>query len=240
MIRNSNCAYCGILMNKDENHDNCLSVEHMIPNAASKIKRKNADGDFNVCRKCNISKSRMDEIMGITTRLALKGETEGKDLEKFKDRIKRNDKLFMRAAKSLSFSSDGYGLSLPVTVSQAINYFEFFAKGQYLIKNGEIFNPSEKIIILDIYGNQILNGIEKKYIKLNNANPFEDLMLNQNDGVYNLDGESFIISSDTASDMIMIFNRTLLVKIKIVPFTRSNLTVKNKIKRELHRAWNRA
>lgn len=240
MIHNLNCAYCGVLMNRIENHEHCVSVEHMIPNAASKMKRNNSGGDFNVCRKCNIGKSRMDEVMGITTRLALNSETNQNDLEKFKERIKKNDKLFMRAAKSLSHLNDGYGFSLPITVSQAINYFEHFAKGQYLINTGSIYSPSNKLIIIDIYGSQTLKIIEQNYTKRNNTDPFEDLTINKNDGVYNLFGETFIITSEDTSNMFMIFNRTLLIKINILPNTRKNLTLKNKAKRELYHSWNRA
>lgn len=237
MINNTECAYCGIAMNRIENDDGCLSVEHMIPNSASRSRRKNCDGDFNVCRRCNIKKSRMDEIMGITTRLALGGETSQKDADKFRSKIEKNDKLFIRAAKSIAKSADGYGISLPISVSQAIEYFEHFAKGQYLIKNKKVYDGQDKLIIIDIHGYHIVKGIVSKYIMENQANPFDDLMQNKNDGVYNLEGETFIISSDDASDMAMFFNRSLLIRMNIVAKTRGNLTMKNKVRRSLRESW---
>lgn len=237
MIRNTRCAYCGIFMNNIQNDLSCRSVEHMIPNAASKIKRDKSEGDFYVCRKCNLEKSRMDEIMGITTRLSLNGETSEHDLKKFKDRISKNDNAFIRAAKSIYRSSEGYGFSLPITVSQAIEYFQYFAKGQYLKNTGLIFDPQKQIVVIDILGHHAIKTLEKNYTLSNNSNPFDDLTLNKNEGIYNLHGETFIVSSENNHDMVMIFNKLLLVKINILPFNRSNQTLRNKIKRRLYKSW---
>jgi len=59
MKHSSVCVYCTKEMDKVENSQNGKSVEHLIPNIATTIKRSNEFGDFHVCRKCNSDKSKL-------------------------------------------------------------------------------------------------------------------------------------------------------------------------------------
>jgi len=238
MIRNENCAYCGVLLNKKVNDDSCASVEHMIPNVASRIERKNDEGDFLVCRKCNLKKSRMDEIIGLTTRLSLDDEHDG-SVEKYLKRVKNNDKLFKKAIDSLENFNGAIGISIPITVKQALEYFEHFGKGQFLICNGKIFNEKTHIILIEIMGYSIVREIVERYQRRTSSNPFNDLMQNKNEGISNIQGETFIICSDDASDNVVIMNKTLLIKINIREKTRKAITERNKLRRELHESWNK-
>lgn len=239
MIRNSNCAYCGVLLNNLENHENCASVEHMIPNSALRKKRKNDQGDFLVCRGCNLKKSRMDEIIGLFTRLTLDEDADD-SVEKYIKRVNKNDKIFTKAITSLVNMNGEIGIRIPVTVKQAIEYFEYFGKGQFIICNKEVFNESTHIILVEIMGSSVVKAIENRYEKNNLSNPFDDLLQNKNEGISNVQGKTFIICSDDASDMFIFFNKALLIKINIRYKTRETITKKNKTRRFLNEVWEKS
>jgi hypothetical protein len=68
MIENNISPYCWRLLIKAENKDNSRSVEHLMPNAALTRRRKNDEGDFCACRRCNSRKSSIDYVLGVITK----------------------------------------------------------------------------------------------------------------------------------------------------------------------------
>lgn len=237
MIFNKLCAYCRVEMNRTPNHRHGRSVEHMIPNASSIIKRNNGEGDFYVCRECNSNKSDIDELLGITTRLGLEGDSPRGDVIKFTERVNKGINKFIRTIKSVKNEGPFTSISIPIAPRKAINYFEFFGKGQYLINTGKVFDETKNIIIIDILGHSAIRLLEHTYTEMHKSNPFDDLINNPNKNLHNINGETFIICSDDPLKMIIFFNRVFLVSIDIVTNTRSNQTYKNMVRRRLHENW---
>ena len=77
MIRNSQGAYCGVLMVVGENLDHSRSVEHMIPNTVLTQRRTRREGDFYACRGCNSEKSHIDYVLENCERIVAKKDLIG-------------------------------------------------------------------------------------------------------------------------------------------------------------------
>jgi hypothetical protein len=131
MLNNETCPYCRARMNKKENDPLCKSVEHMIPNVALTRKRDKGEGDFYACRRCNISKSNIDYVLGIIA----KGQSNDSELaitsiQKALDDPKRNKRFIDMLSTAESHGQDIL-MKMPFDSVELSNYMDFLAKGQY-------------------------------------------------------------------------------------------------------------
>lgn len=214
------CVYCGTQMNRIENHPQCRTVEHMIPQVSVSFRRTNGEGDFHVCRKCNSDKSRTDEVLGIMCRMAGEHQEGSFDaLSRFKKAIARNDSKFLEAYRSARKDDGGASISIPLTGSECYRYGTWLGKGVYFIKKGKLL-PDNMLVWIDVIGHAAVNYIKDQYRNKNGSEAFDDLSMNGM--IPNINGESFLIVGDDAREMFICLNRVFMFHIKLLDKTYSN------------------
>lgn len=233
MKPSTHCVYCGVLMNRIENHSQGRTVEHMIPQVSLSIKRNNGEGDFHVCRKCNGDKSRFDEIIGIICRI-VGDETSGsfEAINKFHRAVKRNDSLFVKALNSVRITHSGPIIKIPLSAKELIQYGMWLAKGVYFLSNGKVLT-NDKLIYVDVVSHKEVIEIKSVYRQSNNSDAFDDLC--KNISIPNFNGESFIISGKDSKEYFICLNRVIMFHLMILENTASNQRLLNKARKRIQR-----
>jgi len=174
-MNNTLCIYCKAQLNKEENHLNSRTVEHLIPNGLTSKKRNKNNSDFYVCKRCNSHKSMMDNLVGKVAKFQSFDDQLAVDTmvnEYTKD--KRNNRLsnVLTNGEEKEF---GIYCKLPFNGEELYSYMEYLGKGQYFKKTGKIFSKSKNIMTF-LYLNKEFNIIfGNKYKKLHGTNNFIDL-----------------------------------------------------------------
>jgi len=163
-------------MNNIENDPRCRSEEHMIPTTLFGIRRQ---PDFYACRKCNGQKSKIDHVLTLIS----KGQSSDVQLAasawiKEFDSPKRSARL-TQSLGSASLQLDGVHLAMPLTGQEIHDYSVFLAKGQYLRRSKQVFDPAERVIHVRVFLSKALTGaLESEYRVTHGASPFEDIRAN--------------------------------------------------------------
>lgn len=235
MLPSNSCVYCNVLMNRKENDPSCRTVEHMIPNVAVSIIRNKGEGDFHVCKSCNSAKSRMDELLGITFRII--GDNKDSALvaaEKLKKAVLKGDKIFTGMLNGIMQHEGGGLITIPLSPKNIHKYGSWLAKGQYYLQNKEILDMKRNVISVDAIGQYELEHIKKSYKLRGGSEAFDDLSKNTQPGIWNVNGESFVMSSDDGRKILVCFSRVFIFDIKILEKNMKNETYVNKTKRGLY------
>lgn len=227
------CVYCGVELNRIENHDNCRSVEHMIPQVSVSIKRTKGEGDFHACKKCNSTKGAIDDVLGVMCRM-LGDNKEGSidAIHKFKEYYDKRDYRFVKAMRSVRHSSQGPCIDMPLTGKQIYQYGVWLAKGAYFINTGEIL-ADRYLICVDLVRSVEVRAIKEFYKRQNGSEAFNDLAKNIN--IPNINGESFMIMQAGKMQMFICLNRVIMFHLTLLEKNRVNETLCNKAKRALYR-----
>ena len=194
MIENTICPYCCRALIKAENQDNSRSVEHLIPNAALTRKRKNDEGDFYACRKCNSKKSSMDYILGIIAKAQSNDDTLAANTL-INSVVKDNGatKRIIDMLNTANAAEEGtIHAEMPIDAKELIEYIHYLGKGQYFKVNGKPYNPNTQIMDPTFANKQILSWIENSYVRQCKRNPFLDLQKNSHTEIIS-NGECFNI-----------------------------------------------
>ena len=226
------CVYCGVELNRIENHDNCRSVEHMIPQVSVSIKRTKGEGDFHACKKCNSTKGAIDDVLGITCRM-VGDNKEGsiRAIRKFKEHCDKRDYRFVKAMRSVRYSSQGPCIDIPLSGKQIYQYGIWLAKGVYFINTGKLL-LNQYLIHVDIVRPSEVKGIKEIYKRQRGTEAFNDL--SQNINIPNINGESFIIARADTMRMFICLNRVIMFHLTLLEKNRVNETVCNKARRALY------
>ncbi|EAB8245110.1 hypothetical protein HRZ20_003845 [Escherichia coli] len=220
MKPSTHCVYCGVLMNKVENHPHCRSVEHMIPQVSVSIHRTNGEGDFYVCKKCNGDKSRIDEVLGVICRMVGEHSTGSFDaVNKFHNALKRKDSKFREAFQSVRHTKKGAQITLPLNGREIYQYGTWLAKGVFFLEYGQLLTV-DKLIWINIVRHDEVMAIKEMYRNERGSEAFDDLSKNSN--IPNINGESFLIVGQDAREMFICFNRVMMFHIKILDRTFIN------------------
>ncbi|CTP83300.1 hypothetical protein A6R71_16640 [Xanthomonas translucens pv. arrhenatheri] len=220
MITNEVCPYCLVIMVKAENLDNSRSVEHLIPNAALTRKRKNDEGDFYACRRCNSQKSKVDEVIGAMAKAqSADSELAASALIKL---VTRHESLPARYARMLDSAQpdlDGVHVDMPLTGPELIQYLTFLGKGAYFKKFKKPLRSSNQIMLIDLHNKQILASFEQAYEAKHGTRPVRDLETNPRSEVIE-PGQSVIWSKGTT--FFIVLHDYLGISIKVRPRNRKN------------------
>ena len=162
MIENNICPYCRQLLIKAENQDNSRSVEHLIPNAALTRKRKNDEGDFFACRKCNSRKSNIDYVLGIISKAQssddeLAANTLINAVTKEDGRANRFIDMVLTAKEQI----DGVHMEMPIKGHELIEYLHYLGKGQFFKARGTPYNPCNLVMEIQFVNKQVLAPLEE-------------------------------------------------------------------------------
>ena len=210
MIENEICAFCCTPLIKVENQPNSRSVEHLIPNAALTRKRKNDEGDFYACRRCNARKSHIDNILGKVTKMqspddALAADTLISEVIKGTESSKR----FIEMLGTVRKYSDRVELTLPIEGDELFEYMTFLGKGQYLKKTGHVFNEQTHVMSLEYINKEVFIELDASYQQKFGASPFRDLEKNIYSEVVN--GGQCIIWSKNDSYLFIFHDNTAVI-----------------------------
>ena len=224
MIKNKNCVYCGKEVRKSKNNDDGRSVEHLIPQIAVSKKRTNAQGDFYVCRKCNTEKSKIDELLGLLSRINTTGDGGREAISKLAKMVGKKNKAVLSMMDCATKHPDGMEIKLLFKGEDIYKYGLFLTKGEYFKKHGEILNNDDKIVLVTWGGPHLIKELLSSYRETYGTNPFEDLT--QNDHVENIFEECFIIVGKNGTEFSFIFNQSYILITKVVDHTEENKTEK--------------
>lgn len=220
MISNSICPYCRKAMIKAENNPLSQSVEHLIPNAALTRKRKNNEGDFYACRKCNSEKSNIDYVLGVLSKCqSSKDELSANTLT---EAVLKNDNRAQRFIDMANTARDGSGgihMSIPIGAADLLKYMEFLGKGIYFKKYGSPLNPKSELMLLNLHNRGVTKIFEEHYISKYGVSPYRHLELNEYSEVIN-SGEA-IIYAKNKSFMVLLHDYTCIT-IKILSKSKRN------------------
>lgn len=214
MIFNKLCPYCSITMIKAENLDNSRSVEHLVPNSVLREKRKNDQGDFYACRKCNSRKSHIDNLLAIIS----KSQSSDPDLaiETLTHAISQVGKSSNRFIEMIAHAKEGpfeTTMNIPILGRELLEYIEFLGKGQYFKKNLHLYNSKKLVMLVEYINKPVLDALEYSYQKSHGTNPFRDLESNLYSEVigdciiYSKNNKFLFIFHDVTSIIIKIKNR---------------------------------
>ena len=221
MIRNSVCPYCRKLMVKAENQENSRSVEHLIPNAALTRKRKNDEGDFYACRKCNSRKSHIDYVLGTVAKCQMdNSETAADSLIKA---VKKDDvasKRFIKMIQSHREQVDGVHMTLPIKGEELVEYIEFLGKGQYFKKHKIPYNPNTQVFNIRFGNKAFIQSFQESYRDKHGTNCFRDLEQNERTEVIN-GGECLIYQKNKG--YMFVFHDYTVITIKVLRKNRKNI-----------------
>lgn len=221
MIEKNICPYCCQPLIKAENKDNSRSVEHLIPNAALTRKRKNDEGDFYACRRCNSRKSNIDYVLGVITKaqsfdnkLALNTVIDA--ITKKDGRAKRFIDMILTAKEG----SGGVHMEMPIKGNELIEYLHYVGKGQFFKVRRVPYNPNNYVMDIQFVNKQILAAIESSYVDQHGSNPFKDLKQNPRSEVIN-DGECIIWSKNNR--FIFIFHDYVAAIVEVLRRSKKNV-----------------
>ena len=208
-------------MIKAENQDNSRSVEHLIPNTTLTIKRKNNEGDFYACRKCNGRKSNIDYVLGVVAKSqSTDSKMAANTLIKAVTKDEKRAQRFLDMLHTVREIPAGVEMKVPIGADELIEYIYFLGKGQYFKSTNRLFNPSKQVIEFDYINKPVLDYVEKNYSVEHSSNPFRDLEKNELTEVVN-NGECLIWSR--RNQYLFIFHDYTAIIIKILSKNRKNM-----------------
>jgi hypothetical protein len=220
MIENRICPYCRQSLIKAEDAGNCRSVEHLIPNAALTRRRKNNQGDFYACRKCNSRKSNIDYILGVVT----KAQSADDELaaSTMIDAVTNEDgrsKRFVDMIFTAREEGDGVHMEMPIRGNELIEYLHYLGKGQFFKMRRVPYDPNQQVMEIQFVNKYVLGGLEKSYNDMHCSNPFDDLKTNPRSEVIS-DGECIIWLKN--NQFLFVFHNYIAVIVSVLRKTKKN------------------
>jgi hypothetical protein len=224
-------------MIKAENKDNSRSVEHLIPNAVLTKKRKNDEGDFYACRKCNSRKSNIDYILGIITKCQVDDdELAASTLIKAVTKEDGASKRFINMARNVVEGSNEVYMDIPIKGEELVEYIHFIGKGQYFKKHRKAYNPDRFVMKILFANKQVTRSLQESYIESHKSNPFRDLEKNKfSEVIY--DGECIIYSKNKG--YMFVFHDYTTITVKILNKNRKNMMLTKKKTNEIISYFNK-
>lgn len=223
MIVNDICPYCRKPMVKAENQEDSKSVEHLIPNAALTRKRKNDEGDFYACRKCNSRKSNIDYVLGIISKCQVDdSELASNTLIKAVTKSDGASKKFIRMIQSVKELPGEVHMTMPIRGEDLVEYIGFLGKGQFFKKHRTVFNPRDFVFDISFANKQIIRHFQESYEAQHKSNPFRDLEQNGYSEVIN-GGECIIYSKNRG--YMFVFHDYTVITIKILRKNKKNIAL---------------
>lgn len=220
MIRNSICPYCRKPIVKAENQALSKSVEHLIPNAALTRKRKNDEGDFYACRKCNSRKSHIDYVLGTVAKCQMDDdEVAAESLIKAVTKADGASRRFIEMIQGHREEADGVHMTLPIKGEELVEYIEFLGKGQYFKKHGVPFNPNTHIFNIMFANKPFIQSFQESYRGTHGTNCFRDLEQNWRTEIIN-DGECLIYEKNRG--YMFVFHDYTVITIKVMKKNKKN------------------
>lgn len=220
MIYNNICPYCGVQLEKSENMPNSRSVEHLIPNAATTISRKNDKGDFYACRECNGEKSHIDHLLGKVAKM--QSQDDRLAAETLIGAITSDSKSaarFIEMALRAQEKTDHVELELPINSEELIKYIRFLGRGQFFKKNLIPLDPTKYVMQIQYINKDCCMYIEDEYKNQHKSNPFRDLEKNRYSELIN-DGECIIYSKNNS--YLFFFHDYTAIMIYVLENTEEN------------------
>ncbi len=215
-------------MIKAENHDTSKSVEHLIPNAVFSRKRKNNEGDFYACRKCNSRKSNIDYILGVLTKCqGDNSEFAAKSLIKAVTKEDGASKRFIRMVQTAKKHQNEVQMDIPIKGDELIEYIYFLGKGQFFKKYGVVYNPKHFVMKIAYVNKHVTKSFKEIYITNHNSNPFRDLENNKYSEVIN-NGEC-IIYSKNREYMFVFHDYTTIIVVILKKNKKNTLIAQSKV-----------
>lgn len=220
MIHNKVCPYCRVLLVKSENQKNSRSVEHLIPNAALTKKRKNDEGDFYACRKCNSRKSNIDYVLGVIAKTQVDDDDMAADtLIKAVTKDAGASKRFIKMVQGFKEESSEVHMTLPIRGEELVEYIEFLGKGQYFKKHKVPLNMGRFVMNIRFANKLFIRSFQESYVGQHNSNPFRDL---ENDKFSEIiGGGECIIYSKNKGYMFVLHDYTV-VTVKVLKKNKKN------------------
>ena len=220
MIDNRVCPYCGQILTRVENADNCRSVEHLIPHVALTRKRTNEEGDFYACRQCNCRKSHIDYVLGMIVKAQsphdeLAANTLRAAVLKEDGRARR----FIDMVRTARKGSDGIEMEMPIKGSELVEYLNYMGKGEFFKRHKIPYDPNRHVMEIQLINKQVLGPLEKTHFDRHGSNPFRELALNSRSEVIN-EGECVIFSK--SNEFLFIFHHYTAVIVRVMRKTEEN------------------
>ncbi len=207
-------------MIKAENYDLSRSVEHLIPNAVLTRKRKNDEGDFYACRKCNSRKSNMDYILGVLSKCQVDNDEFA--AETLINAVKKSNgtsNRFIDMARTARKGINKVYMKLPIKGNELVEYISFLGKGQHFKKHKTPYNPDKLVMKMLFANKQTTRSLMAAYQDKHDSNPFRDLEQNKYSEVIN--GGECIIYSKNNSHMF-VFHDSTAITVGILKRNRKN------------------
>ena len=229
MIENKACPYCRRSLIKAENQDNSRSVEHLIPNAVLTRRRKNDEGDFYACRKCNSKKSNIDYILGVlamgqSSDDGLAAATLIKAVEKNNGSTKR----FIDMVHTARPTNEGtIHAEMPINAKELIEYMRYLGKGQYFKLEHKLYNPRKQVMLVEFVNKPVLDSLGGSYIQ--NLQQYPDTEVINN-------GECLIWAKN--NNFLFVFHNYTAVIVKVLSKNKKNIAKVEKSETYLYRYFN--
>lgn len=220
MIFNDICGYCGIPLEKSENMPNSRSIEHLIPNAAVTIRRKNNEGDFYACRECNSKKSHVDCLIGKVSKM--QSADVNLAAETFIGAITsdlKNSKRFIEIALRAQEHFEHVELDVPIKAVELIEYIRFLGKGQYFKEHRTPLDTDKYVMRIQYLNKDLCMYIEEGYRNEHNSSPFRDLEKNEHSELIK-NSECIIYSKNNS--YIFFFHDYTAIIINVLENTEEN------------------
>jgi len=209
-------------MVKAENQEYSKSVEHLIPNAALTRKRKNDEGDFYACRKCNSRKSHIDYVLGTVAKCQMDdSEVATETLIKAVTKDDGASKRFIEMIQGHREQVDGVHMTLPIKGEELVEYIEFLGRGQYFKKNKVPFNPNTQVFNIRFANKPFIQSFQESYRDNHGTNCFRDL--EQNEGTEVINGGECLIYGKNRGYMF-VFHDYTVITIKVLRKNKKNIT----------------
>lgn len=220
MLHNLLCPYCSVAMVKAENLSNSRSVEHLIPNTVLRRKRKNDEGDFYACRKCNSRKSHIDYVLGVVTKSqAADPEFAAQALIRAVTRDGQSSDRFVEMVANAEQIGDEVHMEIPISGHELLEYIHFLGKGQYFKKRNRIFDPSSQVMLVQFANKQVHSSLQTAYQAKHGSHPVRDLEQNPASEVLS-DGDCVIWSKN--DKYLFVFHDYTSIGIQIKHLNRKN------------------
>jgi hypothetical protein len=220
MIKNKVCPYCRIALIKAENKDNSRSVEHLIPNVALTRKRNKGEGDFYACRKCNMRKSNIDNMLGVVAKCqTIDNDIASKTLIKAVTKGDGASKRFKDMVRTAERNVDEVHMRIPIKGPELVEYIHFLGKGQYFKDNLVPFDPDKLEMEILFANKQVTGSLISSYKEKHGSDPFRDLEKNSFSKIIN-NGECIIYSKE--NEYMFSFHDYTVITVKILNKSRKN------------------
>ena len=220
MIYNDICPYCGVPLEKSENMPNSRAVEHLIANAAITIARKNDEGDFYSCRKCNSKKSHVDRLLGKIGKIQSADERlAAETLIGAITSDSKSSKRFIDMATRAQEYINHVELDVPIDAEELIEYIKFLGKGQYFKEHRTPLDNDKYVMRIQYINKDRCMYIEERYRCEHNSSPFRDLERNDHSELIN-NGECIIYSKNNF--YLFFFHDYTAIMINVLENTEEN------------------